>query len=231
MTIITGGIKIVEVANWWPSKLTAEVSLTRFNLPPSVIREREKIRTLTENTEALEKAIDLSRCDALHRQTIARNIARYFGDLVPYQGIERFSRSNNAWFADVKNNSESTCEGVTLTLPGTTSVAIEREGKDVQYLDNVNEVLDIGDLKPKELVKITGWAAGFADEDKLKLVFKTGVGSVTVLKPMGPVWQFWSEQWDGCAVGIFMLLFLATMVAVGVRLRRRQVGRVDTEPQ
>ena len=68
--------------------------------------------------------------------------------------------------------------------------------------------VDLGDLKPKELVKVTGWAFYMVDEDKLKLVYKTGVGSVTVLKPVSSDWKFLAEQWDSCAVELFMGLFV-----------------------
>jgi len=221
VTIVTGAVKIIEFANSWSTKLTAEVSLARFSLPPSVLHEREKLRAAIENKDALEKAIDLSKCDPVHRGIIAREIAQYFRTFIPYEGIEQFSGPSNVWFADVKNNSASTCEAVTLTLPGAKSVGIEREGKKIEYAD-INEVIDLGDLKPKELVKVTGWAFFTVDEDKLKLVYKTGVGSVTVLKPVSSDWRFFAEQWDSCAVELFMVLF--GLIGAGFIIRRIKGG-------
>jgi hypothetical protein len=225
--IITGVIKIIEFANARSSKVTAEVSLAAFSVPPALVRDREKLETFTAKPETLEQALDLPKCDASDKSTIARNITRFLRDTLPFTAGGRFFDPTEVWFADVKNNSESTCEGVTLTLPGTNSVAIQREGKAVEYLD-INEVLDIGDLKPKELVKITGWAHGFVDEDKLKLVYKTGVGNVKLTKPLSADWQLVSELWSGCALELFMFLFLLIIGAIAVR---RIISRRKAAPE
>jgi hypothetical protein len=216
VTIITGALRITEFASSHWSKVTAEVSLARFSAPPALLRDREKLQTLRAKPETLEKQLDLSSCDQAHRSAIARDIARFFLDALPFAAGDSFSDPTEVWYADIKNNSDSTCEQVTITLPGTNAVAIEREGKAVEYRE-INEVLDIGDLRPTELVKVTGWARMVIDEDKLKLVHKTGVGEVKRTRALSPDWKLISDLWSGCALEFFVALFLLILGWLAVR--------------
>jgi hypothetical protein len=215
VTIITGALKIVEFTSSRSLRVTAEVSLARFSAPPALLRDRERLEAFRNKPEMLEKELDLSKCDAATRSMIARDLVTFLYDALPFTSGVHFSDPTEVWFADVKNKSDSTCEQVTLTLPGTNSVSIEREGKAIEYRE-ITEVLDIGDLKPKELVKVTGWARS-ADEDKLKLVYKTGVGDVKLAKTLAPDWQLISELWSGCALELFMCLFLLIIGTIAIR--------------
>ena len=83
------------------------------------------------------------------------------------------------------------------------------------------EVVELGDLKPQEVVKVTAWASGFTDEDKLKIVYASGIGTIQFLKPGDPFWNWFAENWGDLFFGIFIILFFMLIITGAIVLKRR----------
>src|SRR5207249_3649122 len=89
----------------------------------------------------------------------------------------------------------TTCQSVSLTVPYVSSARVEREGRKAEYVD-ADAVVELGDLKPKDTVKVTCWASNMPyNDDDLKIVYRDGVGSILMLKPVSPFWVDVSEGW------------------------------------
>lgn len=134
------------------------------------------------------------------------------------------------FFADVKNNGRSTCESVSLTVPYATSARVEREGRKAEYVD-IDAVIELGNLKPKDTVKVACWTSTVSFEDDIKIVYRDGVGSILLMKPVSPFWVSVSQDWPLILLVMLMLLFFSVLIVVGVRQQRAQNASegVDSE--
>jgi len=215
VTIASGAIKIGE---WWEqrSQLTADVSVSGFALPPHAAETQEKLEAAVGNTEAIRAALDLPKMSDIDQKLVAMKVASYLRTLAPHDPIYPWRRPQGIWSVEVKNDGSTTCSSVSLTLPSVTGVRITRPGKDPEYLD-VNAVIDLGELKPKDVIKVIGWGDDHPDEEGLKLVHHDGVGNVRLMRPVSPFWLGVAENADSCFVLLFMGLFVVGAIAVGIR--------------
>ncbi len=91
----------------------------------------------------------------------------YLRTLLPPDIRYPWREPRGIWYTEVKNLGSSTCSSVSLTLPTVTAVKVEREGREPENL-KVNAVIELGDLKPKDVIKITGWGDNGIDEDAIR---------------------------------------------------------------
>ena len=163
----------------------------------------------------LEKELDLSKCDAASRSMIARDVATFLNEALPFTG-DRFSDPTEVWFADVKTKANRPANKSHSPFPELIPFPSNAKGRRLN-IATLMKCLILEISSPSELVKVTGWARMSVDEDKLKLVYKTGVGNVKMTKALAPDWQLISELWSGCALELFMCLSLLIIGAIAIR--------------
>jgi hypothetical protein len=230
VTIITG---VITIAGYWErhAQLTASVVSAPFALPAFVSREQDKLEAATKDSKAIEQLLDTPTLGKQDKALLALRIEGWLRNLMSSEPRGPLSQPRSVLFVDVKNTGRSTCESVSLTLPDVTSAKIEKEGRKAEYVD-VDAIIELGDLKPKETVKVTGWASREPiNEEDFKIVYRTGVGNVLLLKPISPFWVTVSEEWSFVLLLMLLLLFFSVLIVVGVRQQRAQTAAGGDTPK
>lgn len=223
VAIVTGVIKISE---YWEkrSQLTAEIISAPFALPGFVSREHDRLEGAAKDTKAIEQLLDFSTLRKEEKSLFAQKVSGWLQNLLSSEPGRVGFGPRYILIADVKNSGRSTCQSVSLTVPDVSSARVEREGKKAVDVD-VDTVIELGDLKPKETVKVTCWASMMPfNEDDLKIVYHDGVGSILMLKPVSPFWVDVSEGWALVLLIMLLLLFFAVLIVVGVRQQRAEAA-------
>jgi hypothetical protein len=221
VTIVTG---VISLAGYWEkrSQLTAEIVSAPFVLPGFVSREDDKLEAAVKDTKTIEQLMETPTLRKEEKTLLALKVTGWIRIVLGSEPRRPLIEPRLVWFADVKNSGRSTCESVSLTVPNVTSARLEKEGRKEEYVD-VNGVIDLGDLKPKDTVKVTCWSSGLPiNEDDLKIVYRTGVGSILLLKPVSPFWVSVSEGWPFVLLLLLLLLFFSVLIIVGIRQQRTQ---------
>jgi hypothetical protein len=231
VTIVTG---VITLSEYWEkrSRLTAEITFAPFVLPAFVSRERDRLEAAAKDTETIEQVMQMpTTLKKEEKDLLVLKIQRWLRDVI---GPPRLmsDQARSVVFADVKNSGKSTCESVSLAVPEATSAKVEREGRKVEYVD-ANSVIELGDLKPKDTVKVTCWTStmpltSFFEED-LKIVYRNGVGSILLMKPVSPFWVSVSQDWPFILLMMLMVLFFSVLIVVGVRQQRAQSTTGDAD--
>jgi len=126
--IVTGIIKVTEYIKSPTSGVVAQVSLSPFELPQSVLEFRKKVEDAADFA-AIEKSLNLPSGDAMQKALIAHSVATYLRNVLPGYGTQSISDARSLWFAEVKNVGTTTCQSTTITLPGADAVKMRRKGK------------------------------------------------------------------------------------------------------
>lgn len=221
VAIVTG---VISIAGYWEkrSQLTAGIVSAPFVLPGFVSREYDKLEAAVNDTKTIEQLLELPTLKKEEKTLLTLKVAGWLRNVMGSEPRRPVIEPRWVLFADVKNSGGSTCESVSLTVPYVTSARVEKEGRKAEYVD-VNAVIDLGDLKPKDTVKVTCWASSMPiNEDDLKIVHRAGVGSIVLLKPVSPFWVSVSEGWPFVLLLLLLLLFFSVLIVVGVRQQRAQ---------
>jgi hypothetical protein len=216
VTITTG---LITLAGWWErhSQLTVEISSAPFVLPEFAGAEHERLEAAVKNRKEIEQALNVPTWKKEDRELAALAIGNWLRGIMQSEAKRPIFDPRTVVFAEVKNTGSSTCESVSLTLRDATTVRIEREGGKIESKD-ISGIIDLGDLRPQDTVKITAWTHGLAPyEDDIKLVYRNGVGSIVVMKPVSPLWVGVSEGWPCVLIVMLLLIFIAVLIVVGRR--------------
>jgi hypothetical protein len=229
VTITTG---LITLAGWWErrSQLTVEISSAPFVLPAFASAEHEKLEAAIKNRKEIEQALDVPAWKKEDRELAARTIANWLRGIMQSEAKRPIFDPRTVVFAEVKNTGSSTCESVSLTLHDATAVRIEREGGKIESLD-ISGIVDLGDLKPQDTVKITAWTHGLPpNDDEVKLVYRNGVGSIVLMKPVSPLWVGVSEDWPCVLFVMLVLMFFSVLIVVGKRGQLKESKAQPPEP-
>jgi hypothetical protein len=228
VTIITG---LITLAGWWErrSQLTAEITSAPFVLPAFATAERDRLDAAIKDRKQIEDALDVPILKKEEKSLLALTVANWLRGIMHFEGSKPLFEPRTVLFAEVKNDGGSTCEAVALTVPDASSARIEKEGRKVEYVD-VSGVIELGDLKPKDTVKVTAWTSGYLREDELKIVHRAGIGSILLLKSVSPFWFGVSENWPVVLLLLLLLLFFAVLVVVGRRQQQTDGKAQTAEP-
>ena len=200
----------------------AEVEYGPFVWPPTL---RKGIQSLL--VEAVVKGIPRrlhSRFDAaLDATDLPRSL-----DLI-----------SGMWFIRVRNEGSLTGSSVSLKLPrnlgfGPMLIRLGREGTESKVLE-AYEVVELGDLRPGEVVNLTGWARTGPSEDdarQIRISHASGYGKVNVQALASPLWVWMDRNLSGIIyLSIWTVLFVFSLrqLLLTTPPWRKSKGRVDND--
>lgn len=212
---------LTELYDWWQERnvsLVGEVSYGAFKFPDGYYKNIEEAKKIIEELKNDEKSSTLKKeldveylLGDLNKERLEEIKTRIFEDLSSYvyrnfsdSSLSNFWGLYGYWDMKISNNGSSELLGVSMKLPKTKFIAINREGKPPEFLHS-NEIIKIGTLQPKEMIKVYAWTDSEPHEysgERIKLTHNQGVGDITVRTEVGSFW-FWMER-----NYIFLLIFI-----------------------
>jgi hypothetical protein len=140
--------------------LVATVSCHPFKIHPTVKpffeEHKERIRTqITKFFECNPPADGKSYDERFsHAQSLAGDVKFVLHDALPYYVTD----AEGCWFASIENYGEKKCIDVNLKLPHAAFATIkhDKSGEPI-YLGKINEIVAIGELRPKGCCDVTAW--------------------------------------------------------------------------
>jgi hypothetical protein len=193
---IVGGF--LGIWTWWrtPSEdLNADVHFGPFSLPTGLL-DRALHRDSLLDVRDVERALhwlevrrggrrtDSAEVSATHRD-LANEVARRVRDRMG----EAVGGLDGYWDVEIRNDGNKVVSGVVLTHPGARHLCL-------YFADSVTcprpqSRLRLGDLHPRERVRVRIWTRydepSLFDAKNFQLTHESGIGSVAVYAPMGPV--------------------------------------------
>ena len=120
-----------------------------------------------------------------------------------------FSLVRGIWLMAVKNDGNAPVSSISLKLPKFPTplfISVEKEGTQ-QEAHAATTVVALGDLRPQEAASVVVWTdsaptTGYADG--IKISHASGIGSVVVRAPAGPMWWRLERNW-------LLYIFLASI--------------------
>lgn len=217
-------LSLIQLYDWYKQlrkgELTATINHGVFKLPGGLDSEFRRIYALT-STGTLDSAnVDfVKRLAGEDYQRVAAritsNISVFLRRQLPPGVPADYSRLSGYWTATVRNEQTVALKNVIITLPNTTRVLIRRQGEAAKEMPST-DVIQMGDLQPREEVTIFAWASVapssmyFGD---IKLTHESGIGRVSILAPVGQIGQ-WMDQHGSqvsvwiASVSVLLLLIL-----------------------
>lgn len=166
---VAAGVAIVascaKALHWLISRrkaLLATVSCHPFRIHPAAAtffeEYKEKIRTqITKFFERYPSRPEEGRSyddRYSHGQSLADEIKYALIDSLPHHVMG----AKGCWFARIENRGEKKCVDVDLKLPHATFATIQHDRSgDPIYLGKINEIVAIGELRPKGCCEVTAW--------------------------------------------------------------------------
>jgi hypothetical protein len=116
------------------------------------------------------------------------------------------------WIVDVRNDGDLKSEAVSLKIPDARATRILWKHVDAEER-RVDGVIQLGDIGPEENVRVLVWLDSDhapSNWNGIRLHHAKGPGSIKILYPLGPFWQWVASWW------IFILLALLWTVGAAV---------------
>ena len=145
-------------------ELVANVHFGLFLQLPHLSSEFEHFSELRDS-ESLVDLIDLDefmsnddlKAKALVRQVI-RKVNLLLLERLPTSLLDKF-QMDGIWWVQVTNGGHRSLSEVTITLPHTRYLYVDREGAGPIHRES-DEVIKLGILRPQESVAVVSWATG-----------------------------------------------------------------------
>ena len=241
-------VALIQLWDWTETvlqddQLVANVEFWPFLQLPQLNSEFERFREL-QGLENLEALIGLDefmgdnddpRAEALVRQVI-RRVNLLLRERLPTSLPFEF-QMYGVWRVRVTNDSRRSLSGVTITLPNTRYLSVDREGEDPIQRES-GEVIRVGALRPQESVLLTSWASSAPPSqfraERIELTHSEGIGEVAMRVPVGPVGQWIDRYWFPLLIIPFLssAIFLNYLTLVRPRLAKRTPSQAaEAQPQ
>lgn len=156
-----------------PASLKVEVTYSPFLLPPSLDQDLRELEGLPYHKEFDWQTSSLLR------------------SMIPTRLSSKHSFSG-IWFATIENQGHRKATATRLKIPYVTLASIQKEGVSPE-VHEVDEVIEVGDIAPRENVSVTAWSRTTPTRfsaGHLRLTHNEGIGSI-ILKV--PARAFWSD--------------------------------------
>jgi len=214
------------------ASVSAEVTPSRFVIPPGIDGQIKSLHSLAQR-EVLQKELKMGFLDGMGLATALKQGAKdeaidtvnlYLEMNLPRELSEPFNSLHGFWPASVRNTGERTARSVSVKIPNTLYACQQREGEEPKC-DRASDVIKVGDLQPEESVAILAWTRDEPSrlgEEDVRVTFSEGVGSVSILAPVGPFWQ-WMDRYSRAfllslvPLGIFLLVSIVAYLIDGPR--------------
>ena len=223
-------------------ELVANVYFGPFLQLPQLSSEFERFSELRD-PESLADLIDFDefmgdnddpKAKSLVRKVI-RRVNLLLRERLPTSLPYKF-RMNGVWRVIVTNESRRSLSEVTITLPDTRYLYVNRKGENPIQRES-DEVIELGILRPQESVRLVSWASSRASKygaAEIQLTHSEGVGEVVILVPLGPFAQ-WADRYWGVLLQLSVFLVLMgwwlNRLLAGQRLAEEMVASPAAEDQ
>ena len=160
----------------------------------SELQDSESLADLIGLDEFMEDNDD-PKAKALVRQVL-RKVNLLLHERLPTSLPYKF-RMRGVWRVLVTNDNRRSLSEVTITLPDTRYLLVNREGEDPIQRES-DEVIRVGTLRPQESVVLISWASSETSKrmaEEIKLTHSEGVGEVVIRAPVGPFGQWTDRYW------------------------------------
>lgn len=201
--------------------LVAQVEFGPFYLPPLLESQFESFGDLSDFNK-LAQSIELEKLladqdDKFTRSLafdILREISLLLLDKLPRSIPSEITQISGYWSVRVENAGPTSLSGVTITLPNTAYISLKREGSNTQNHES-REVILIGDLRPREVVRLTAWSfygPTMLATDDIKLTHAKGLGEVSIRAPAGAFGRWIEDYWG------FLIIMIVAFSPIGFLL-------------
>ncbi|MEY2482945.1 MAG: hypothetical protein QOK24_1473 [Verrucomicrobiota bacterium] len=150
-----------------------------------------------------------------HAESLARDVKWKLDKDLPYSA----TGAAGLWIATVENNGEKKCIDVNLKLPNATFAIIRHDkAEEPVYLGKINEIVAIGELRPKGRCGVVAWTNTHVENWHLRQVHITheaGSGRVTAtwqIDRLGFVLGSLAKTGLGIVMVVIMVLGLFSLI-------------------
>ncbi|GAA4445586.1 hypothetical protein [Novipirellula rosea] len=212
-------LALLQIWDWFtkPSDdLRATATFSEVHLPPTLdshlnavetrLASTELIGELAEGTYIDDKTEEGKRLAEREAERILRTIRREVPTDVPFE----VSRVSGCYVMEVSNAGNSALSDVQVVVPSARVSELVRED-DSNTISITRGVVSVGNLQPREVVKVSVWADSIYSpysSEGIRLTHSTGVGSVSIYAAASPFAQ-WIDRWGIFAIVTGSLLALS----------------------
>lgn len=105
------------------------------------------------------------------------------------------------------NKGNIVCEDISIKMRGVHEARLIKEnGESFDFDLSEKKVIEVGDIKPTETVKLFAWGGPFLGA-KIDLIHKHGTGKIIVKKYAPAFWQFMINRWGYLLLTFLIILF------------------------
>lgn len=205
-------------------ELVADVHFGPFRQPPQLNEQFERFAELQDD-EKLTELIELENiltddAEQVTRGALREALWRFSGLLherlptsLPYE-----FRLRGIWYVRIINNSPRSLSQVTIKIPDTRYLTVEREGMDAEDRESQGVIL-LGNMRPGESVSLISWTdseASVYQSKQINLTHSEGIGDIVVRAPVGPMGQWFDKYLVPVVITFFWLAVLFVVLKFSI---------------
>ncbi len=202
-------------------KLFATITTSEYKFPFTIDESlNSQYQQLTKNL--IKERISNSVEDESQLQSITEDISEMIGIYYPMK-LSRLLDYRNYFYilkATIQNG-KTTCENVTLDLPGCFVAEVTKPGCETQNIWCNSQII-IGTMRPTEKVQITGWGTREGGTNEFTLTHNKGVGTIRFRKLAD---QFWADLPKNFSSYFSIVIMLSSIFVIGFLILKTIISK------